>query len=89
MGKLIDMTGKKFERLTVLEMNGRQSGHVTWKCECDCGKIKIVRGVDLRNKNTASCGCYGKEITSKLSKGKSPEQRKLDKMERERQKIKA
>lgn len=61
MGKFIDLTGKVFERLTVVEMVGRQSGHVTWECECECGTLKTVRGVDLRNGNTTSCGCYRKE----------------------------
>ena len=35
-----------------------------WKCKCDCGNEKIVRGSDLTTRKTSSCGCYRKEKTS-------------------------
>ncbi|AZU99772.1 transcription factor [Bacillus phage DK2] len=57
MGKLLDLTGQTFGKLTCKEMVGRQSGHVVWKCECECGKEKNVRTTDLRSGNTVSCGC--------------------------------
>lgn len=31
-----------------------------WRCMCDCGAEKVIRGADLRSGKTASCGCgYG------------------------------
>ncbi|AGI10605.1 transcription factor [Bacillus phage MG-B1] len=76
MGKLIDLTGQKFGRLTCIEMVGRQNGHVVWKFKCDCGKNLNVRGLDVRRGNTNSCGCYQKEQSTKSNKGKAPKDRK-------------
>ena len=58
----IDMTGKKFHRLTVIRETGRDnSGQVLWECRCDCGNTSIVRGRDLRSGGTKSCGCLDLE----------------------------
>ena len=69
IGKLIDLTGKKFGRLTVIERAENRvqpSGLnvVMWLCECDCkNKTRlIVNGSNLRRGHTTSCGCYNKEI---------------------------
>ena len=66
MGKLIDLSGKKFERLTVLSRVGTYTtpaGTVIpiWRCRCDCGVELDVRGNSLRSGNTRSCGCLRKE----------------------------
>lgn len=55
--ELIDLTGRKFGRLTVL---GRAENHgkdTFWKCQCECGNIKEVNGAKLKNGHTKSCGC--------------------------------
>ena len=55
---LIDMTGKKFGRLTVLSYctnKKRRSG--IWNCKCDCGKLCTARGAHLRLGTRKSCGC--------------------------------
>lgn len=59
MGRLIDLTGQVFGRLTVLERNPENdnSGYATWVCQCSCGKKAIVRGARLRSGHTQSCGC--------------------------------
>lgn len=68
MPRLIDLTGKKFERLIVLERDyeiqkAKNSKDVFWKVQCECGKIFSVRGQDLRQGKQKSCGCLRKEIT--------------------------
>ena len=36
--RLIDLTGKRFGRLTVIERaENDKSGNPFWKCKCDCG----------------------------------------------------
>lgn len=57
MAKLIDLTGKRFGRLTVLEYckGGK------WRCKCDCGNYTDVLSCNLRNGSTKSCGCLNKE----------------------------
>lgn len=55
---LIDLTGKKFGKLTVKEKAANNiHGHIMWLCECDCGGIVIVEGNRLKKGTTSSCGC--------------------------------
>lgn len=64
MPALIDLTGQKFGRLTVIERCGVRDGHAAWMCECECGNRTIVNGKWLRSGKTTSCGCYRKECAS-------------------------
>jgi len=55
--------GDKFSRWTVLEFSGPDSKYRKyWKCQCDCGTIRNVRGTELNYGQSRSCGCYQKEI---------------------------
>lgn len=60
--QLIEMTGRRFGRLTVLErgLNG-PDWHSRWVCRCDCGVVREVMGYSLRRGNTRSCGCLSRE----------------------------
>lgn len=59
---IVDLTGKRFGRWTVLAYaESKKYGSVYWLCHCDCGTIKEVHGVWLRNGRSKSCGCYKKE----------------------------
>jgi len=54
----IDMAGKRFGKLVVIERAGANKfGHPVWKCICDCGNKRIVKGSDLRAGQYQSCGC--------------------------------
>ena len=73
MGKFIDLTGKKYGRLTVLsrasnyvDKNNRQ--FVRWNCLCDCGNSAVVKGDALRSGNTSSCGCYSRDVIATNNK---------------------
>lgn len=58
MGKIKDLTGQKFGKLTVLEItNERRNRQVVWKCQCECGNITYVVGQALRTGHTTTCGC--------------------------------
>lgn len=71
MGKFIDLAGKKFNRLTVIERAYVCKGEIYWHCICDCGKEKFVSGRKLRENKTKSCGCYKYEThKERLSKHK-------------------
>lgn len=69
MGKVKDMTGKKFGRLTVLGPAPRpensKSTHQFWLCLCDCRNQTVVDGGELRKGRTKSCGCLRKEAITK------------------------
>lgn len=58
MSKLIDLTGKRFNNLTVIERSVNAPGGIAmWLCLCDCGNKKIVRGSNLKSGAVKSCGC--------------------------------
>lgn len=61
-------TGNKYGHLTVLEYDYSQDNCAKWKCQCDCGNIISVRGVDLRSGNTKSCGCIKSEGEARIAK---------------------
>ena len=50
--KLIDLKGKQFGKLAVVEYN-----RPYWVCKCSCGKTINVLSCNLRNGSTTSCGC--------------------------------
>lgn len=69
--KLVDFTGMKFGRWTVLGYEGRSSGNrpaSLWRCRCDCGKEALVNGGNLRSGQSASCGCLRKELAASAPK---------------------
>lgn len=53
----IDISGLKFERLTVLKRSKTKNKKAMWDCVCDCGGKVTVAGGNLRNGHTKSCGC--------------------------------
>lgn len=66
MTKAIDMTGRKYGRLTVISKNGKtKDGRTTWYCSCKCGGTAVVSGKMLRSGTTKSCGCLFREMMSK------------------------
>ncbi len=56
--KAKDITGQKFNKLTVLSFAGvNKYRNALWLCLCECGKNKIISGCDLRKGHSKSCGC--------------------------------
>lgn len=64
MTEVIDLTGERFGRLTVIRRCENKNGgrFPAWTCKCDCGKTVDVLGCNLRTGNTQSCGCYSIEL---------------------------
>lgn len=60
-----DLTGKKFNRLTVIKDTGERyiNGGKKYLCICECGNETNVRADSLKNSHVKSCGCYNKEAT--------------------------
>lgn len=57
MSRPIDLKGKRFGKLTVIEKAGTNKHRkLMWKCQCDCGNHSIVVGQDLRRGKTSGCG---------------------------------
>lgn len=69
MPKRIDLSGKQFERLKVVEYAGNtKHGEAQWVCECKCGTKKIIGGGKLRKGITKSCGCLAAEMSRERKK---------------------
>jgi hypothetical protein len=69
MGNVKDLTGHKYERLTVIEPKGAQGGYMQWLCKCDCGNEVITSSNRLKTGRVMSCGCMHKD--SARAAGKS------------------
>lgn len=81
--KLIDLTGQRFGRWTVLRRAGNYGDYIldghtspTWLCRCDCGNLSIVTGNNLRMGKSLSCGCYRREAVSRAQKLRHANERK-------------
>lgn len=55
----VDIKGKTFGRLTVLEKTGERTkgGAVIWKCRCACGNETTASQDQLASGQKVSCGC--------------------------------
>jgi hypothetical protein len=63
--RIINLVGRRFGRLIVLEFAGTDKGRANWNCQCDCGRSVLALGSSLRRGFTTSCGCYQIEQTKK------------------------
>lgn len=58
---IVDLTGERFGRLTVMSLSDKRSGRKTYyDCLCDCGNKKTIRS-DVLKSQTRSCGCLRNE----------------------------
>lgn len=72
MGKIKDITGQRFGRLTAIKMVGykesKYGDSAVWLCHCDCGNDVEIDGRNLRSEHTKSCGCIHREVLIKKNK---------------------
>lgn len=66
----IDITGKRFGRLTAICCAGHQNERVIWKFRCDCGTECVALKGNVMSGNTRSCGCLYKETRANRWKKK-------------------
>jgi hypothetical protein len=84
MGKIIDITGQKFGRLTVIKFS-HMIGHrnkkhrcgkrSVWLCLCECGNEILLRkdAFAYQYSRVKSCGCWHKEYHSAVCKKRNTE----------------
>jgi len=53
----LDLKGKKFNKLIVLEFSHYKNRSAYWDCLCDCGNKKKLRGDRVKKGEVKSCGC--------------------------------
>jgi len=67
MAKFKDLSGQRFSRWLVLSYEGKNKQKLSiFKCKCDCGVIKILRGTELVRGHTKSCGCSSEDSIKDL-----------------------
>lgn len=74
MGKLEDLTGQKFGRLTVI---GRGEDYIApsgkrrprWLCQCECGGTALTQAPALKSGKATSCGCFQREHARRVVTG--------------------
>lgn len=69
MSSFHDLTGKTFNRLTVIKrVQNKYKTHVAWLCICICGKHTISTSQQLKINEKKSCGCLNDEVRRSLNK---------------------
>ena len=65
MGRMIDLTGQRFNRLVAISISGVKHKNMLWRCLCDCGSYHSALSDNLRRGLVKSCGCLRAENLSK------------------------
>ena len=66
MKKVIDLTGQRFGRLTVIKRaENNKYGTAQWTCKCECGNTIYSTASNLKSGRTKSCGCLQRELNRK------------------------
>lgn len=59
--RFVNLNGRRFGRLAVLDYAGRIRGNIYWMCRCDCGNERLIFGGNLVRGFSKSCGCMRME----------------------------
>lgn len=62
MSHLIDLTGRKFGRWTVLGRHIDSRKYCRWRCRCTCGVERVRLSQPLREGRSRSCGCLSRKL---------------------------
>ncbi len=71
MGKVKDLSGQKFGRLTTIKSTIIEKGNMLWHCQCDCGGEITVRSNSLLTGKVQSCGCMRTESAQNAGRGRT------------------
>lgn len=72
-GILIDLTGQKFTRLTVIRRDGAaKCRSARWLCRCECGTQRTVSAMHLRGGAIKSCGCLRRQMMAQVQSRHAP-----------------
>lgn len=57
MGRVHELTGRRFGKLLVIGKTPNQKGKTCWICDCDCGKKSVTVYTHALMRGKTSCGC--------------------------------
>ncbi|MCM1497325.1 MAG: hypothetical protein NC124_02550 [Clostridium sp.] len=55
--KIVDITGRKYGKLTAISFHHKEKGGEYWLFKCDCGKECVIRKNSVTGGYSTSCGC--------------------------------
>lgn len=62
-----NLAGKKYGRLTVIQLSHIEKHHKVWLCQCECGNNTLARTGNLNSGSVQSCGCLMKDNMRKVA----------------------
>ena len=66
--KSLDLTGQKFQLLTIIKRSPSKDGKATyWLAKCACGGEKIARASEFKRGSFISCGCLLRQEKDDIS----------------------
>lgn len=65
--RLINLVGRVFGRLLVIERDTAKKAKTYWICSCDCGAVRSVWSAHLLRGRTRSCGCLVSEKSQQIA----------------------
>lgn len=71
MAQKLDLLGKRFNRIVIIEYLGILNQKTYWKYKCDCGTIKSDYGNYINAGRIPSCGCLKREKISERTRYES------------------
>jgi len=60
--RIVDLSGQKFGRLTVLARAPAIKRRGRWLCKCDCYSFSVKQTCNLQNGHSTSCGCKVSDV---------------------------
>lgn len=66
MPKALDLSGKKFGKLTAISRAENRNKKTYWLCQCDCGNYKEVQTSHLQSGLIQSCGCLNNHFEDRF-----------------------
>jgi hypothetical protein len=92
MTKAIELTGQRFDRLTVTgRAKNDTRGRAQWRCVCACGREVVRQSRSLRLGRSRSCGCLkGRgaiDLSDKASRQREADRRRYHARKREREMV--
>lgn len=69
--KSVDLGGRQFGRMSVIDATRDQRGHKAWICKCECGATSIYEAHALTSGSVVSCGCRKTQYTHMRTHGMS------------------
>ena len=62
----LDLTNKRYTKLTAIRVHHSNGLQVFWECRCDCGATRLIATGELTSGRRKSCGCLkNKDLTGR------------------------